>query len=349
MSQTIRFGASFGVSQSYSYDSTVRRQLPLRQSAERADCGWLRFSQGVRKTALPRGGSFAHPVLQFTGKERDGETGLDYFGLRYMSTAQGRFTSPDPNSAGASLFDPQSWNAYSYTLNNPLKYVDPDGDVPIPVITGAVGAGVGAFVGGGAEALNQYLRTGTIQWGKVGTAALGGAISGGIAGATFGVGAGAGVGVAAYEAVAVNASSSVLGGIAQRSANEALGLDGPTDGSAELTSVALDAGSGIVGGIAGSKIADRIAPIPNVRREILILQNVNRRHRRPALIQAAQQNAQIQAGINSVVGGLVGGGKSEMMKSLWLWFTSPPPNKKEPKACVEVVDSATGRRSKQCE
>ncbi|WP_162179815.1 RHS repeat-associated core domain-containing protein [Bryobacter aggregatus] len=36
------------------------------------------------------------PAQRFTGKERDGETGLDYFGARYMSAAQGRFTSPDP-------------------------------------------------------------------------------------------------------------------------------------------------------------------------------------------------------------------------------------------------------------
>jgi hypothetical protein len=35
------------------------------------------------------------------------DTGLDYFGLRYMSAAQGRFTTPDPNSAGPSLFEPQ--------------------------------------------------------------------------------------------------------------------------------------------------------------------------------------------------------------------------------------------------
>ena len=38
-----------------------------------------------------------HPVsdvLQFTGKERDAETGLDYFGARYMSSAQGRLTIP---------------------------------------------------------------------------------------------------------------------------------------------------------------------------------------------------------------------------------------------------------------
>lgn len=32
---------------------------------------------------------------KFTGKERDAETGLDYFQTRYMSSAQGRFTSPD--------------------------------------------------------------------------------------------------------------------------------------------------------------------------------------------------------------------------------------------------------------
>ena len=35
--------------------------------------------------------------LRFTSKERDAETGLDYFGARYLSSAQGRFTSPDPN------------------------------------------------------------------------------------------------------------------------------------------------------------------------------------------------------------------------------------------------------------
>jgi RHS repeat-associated protein len=63
----------------------------------------------------------------FTGKERDGETGLDYFEARYMSSAQGRFTSPDPGNAGAFAANPQSWNAYSYVVNIPLKYTDPHG------------------------------------------------------------------------------------------------------------------------------------------------------------------------------------------------------------------------------
>jgi RHS repeat-associated protein len=66
-------------------------------------------------------------TYKFTGKERDSESGLDNFGARYDSSNLGRFISPDPENAGASLDAPQSWNAYSYVLNNPLKYVDPSG------------------------------------------------------------------------------------------------------------------------------------------------------------------------------------------------------------------------------
>ena len=59
------------------------------------------------------------------------EAGLDYFGARYFSGAQGRFTSPDPLMASARASNPQSWNRYAYALNNPLKFVDPDGlEVP---------------------------------------------------------------------------------------------------------------------------------------------------------------------------------------------------------------------------
>ncbi len=66
-------------------------------------------------------------TVRFTGKERDAETGLDYFEARYFSGAQGRFTSPDPEGAGATAYDPQSWNMYAYGRNNPLRYTDPTG------------------------------------------------------------------------------------------------------------------------------------------------------------------------------------------------------------------------------
>jgi RHS repeat-associated protein len=68
----------------------------------------------------------------YTGKERDTESGLDYFGARYYSSAMGRFMSPDWSAKAepvpyAKLDDPQSLNLYSYVLNNPLVGIDKDG------------------------------------------------------------------------------------------------------------------------------------------------------------------------------------------------------------------------------
>ena len=54
--------------------------------------------------------------------------GLDFFGARYMSSAQGRFTSPDPiHIMAQKLVDPQQWNMYAYVRNNPLRLIDPTG------------------------------------------------------------------------------------------------------------------------------------------------------------------------------------------------------------------------------
>jgi RHS repeat-associated protein len=63
----------------------------------------------------------------FTQKERDIETGLDYFLARYYSSTQGRFTSPDEPLMDQEEGDPQSWNLYSYVRNNPLRFTDPTG------------------------------------------------------------------------------------------------------------------------------------------------------------------------------------------------------------------------------
>ncbi len=83
---------------------------------------------GGRTTGM--GYSVADGLRQkFTQKERDNETGLDYFLARYYGSTQGRFTSPDPLSAPACAHPnvPQSWNLYTYVLNNPLNLTDPDG------------------------------------------------------------------------------------------------------------------------------------------------------------------------------------------------------------------------------
>jgi RHS repeat-associated protein len=67
-----------------------------------------------------------------TGKERDAESGNDYFGARYYASAMGRFMSPDWSAKVmpvpyAKLDDPQSLNLYAYVGNNPLDRTDPTG------------------------------------------------------------------------------------------------------------------------------------------------------------------------------------------------------------------------------
>jgi RHS repeat-associated protein len=70
--------------------------------------------------------------LHFTGKERDQESGNDYFGARYYASSMGRFLTPDwsknPEAVPyADLENPQTLNLYSYAENNPLIHIDADG------------------------------------------------------------------------------------------------------------------------------------------------------------------------------------------------------------------------------
>jgi RHS repeat-associated protein len=69
---------------------------------------------------------------KFTGYERDAETDLDFAQARMYHKNHGRFTSVDPLMASANAEHPQSWNRYSYTFNNPLNFVDPDGRKATP-------------------------------------------------------------------------------------------------------------------------------------------------------------------------------------------------------------------------
>ena len=67
----------------------------------------------------------------FTGKERDAETGFDYFGARYLSAKTARFTTTDPTFTLAdNLVDPQRWNRYVYVRNSALRFLDKDGKWP---------------------------------------------------------------------------------------------------------------------------------------------------------------------------------------------------------------------------
>ena len=99
----------------------VRRHdyLPFGEEIA-ADATWRTTGRGYVGDAVRQ---------KFTGYERDPETGLDYAQARYFASAQGRFTGADPLLASARPGAPQTWNRYAYTLNNPLRFVDPSGTV----------------------------------------------------------------------------------------------------------------------------------------------------------------------------------------------------------------------------
>ena len=59
---------------------------------------------------------------RFTGKERDAETGWDYFGARYYNPTIARWMNVDPLSDKF-----PSWSPYNYVMNNPLMMIDPNG------------------------------------------------------------------------------------------------------------------------------------------------------------------------------------------------------------------------------
>jgi|GEM_PF-754967 len=82
-----------------------------------SDCGAYTYQRdaGVRQ--------------KFIGNEHDSESGLEFFKARHMASAQGRFISPDPSMLSAASASPQSWNRYTYSLNNPFRFVDPNGEL----------------------------------------------------------------------------------------------------------------------------------------------------------------------------------------------------------------------------
>jgi RHS repeat-associated protein len=90
----------------------------------------LPYGDGLYSYPDPQASATADDAtpLHFTGKERDTESGNDYFGARYYASSMGRFLSPDPKLISRKrMLDPQGWNMYAYARNNPLILIDPDG------------------------------------------------------------------------------------------------------------------------------------------------------------------------------------------------------------------------------
>ena len=93
-----------------------------------------------------------------TGKERDTESGNDYFGARYYASSMGRWLSPDKPFADQHTSNPQSWNLYAYGRNNPLKNVDLNGFKVLQAVLAEAVSKINALPGG-----NLYLDFAGIQ------------------------------------------------------------------------------------------------------------------------------------------------------------------------------------------
>jgi RHS repeat-associated protein len=120
------------------FQTALPEHLPLAASPQLAENSRLGFrpvastsrwgfSFSISSHTLGLSGSLYDGRVRsrYTGKERDAESGNDYFEARYFGSSMGRFLSPDP--LGGDLTNPQSLNRYSYVLNNPLTNTDPTG------------------------------------------------------------------------------------------------------------------------------------------------------------------------------------------------------------------------------
>ena len=119
---------------------------------------------------------------RFTGKEMDSETGLYYFGARYLDPKYSRWLSTDPalrdyipqapvndearknnqNLPGqGGLFNHINSNLYHYGGNNPVRYTDPDGNSLLAIA--AVGFCIGAAIETTSQLYDIYKKTGTLD------------------------------------------------------------------------------------------------------------------------------------------------------------------------------------------
>jgi RHS repeat-associated protein len=143
----------------------------------------LPYGDGMNTVSVP--GYSQCPVdateHHFTGKERDTESGNDYFEARYYSSAMGSFMSPDWSAKEepvpyAKLDNPQTLNLYAYVGNNPLIRVDSDGHAF--GLDDAIGAAAGALIGVAIEVGKDTFTGDKITLGKLAGSAVGGAIDG---------------------------------------------------------------------------------------------------------------------------------------------------------------------------
>src|SRR3989338_1495770 len=108
----------------------------MTEGSDRSTHNGLRFIKGevvqrIEYSPFGKERFVLNPELEegpkFTGQTQDMEDGLYYYNARYYDPVLGRFIQPDP-IVFSDPRNPQTLNGYTYTLNNPLKYIDPSGN-----------------------------------------------------------------------------------------------------------------------------------------------------------------------------------------------------------------------------
>lgn len=168
-------------------------------------------------------------------------TRLYYYGARYYDPRTSIWLGVDPQAE-----DYPNVSSYAYCANNPVKYIDPDGEA-INLIAGGLGAGIGALIGGAIEAGTQIYKHGKVtDWKAVGGSVVQGAITGGAAGLTGGA--------SLLVTATVAGSANAVGGTVNRA------IQGK---ETTITDVAVDASVGAVLGAGGKVVGNAVKNATN--------------------------------------------------------------------------------------
>lgn len=176
----------------------------------------------------------------YNAEDTNPVTGLQYLRARYYDTENGRFNVADTYLGDVS--EPLTLNRYTYTVNNPIMYVDPSGHIILAATL--IGFGIGALVGG-VKSYKEQTKDGSKAngWTVAKDALLGGVI-----GAAAGALAGA-VGGAIYTATAAKLAGTTYAAV--KAGEVAL-----TVGTVIKASTAAGVGGGIVSRITTSVLSD---------------------------------------------------------------------------------------------
>jgi len=180
-----------GVAAFYHQDGLGSIRALSNASGQRTDAYIYDVFGGLRKRTGNNGQQF-----RFAGEQTDAELRLIYLRARYYDSQLGRFI--DRDTYPGIVINPRSLNRFTYSQNNPVNLIDPDGKFPHV----AIGAAAGAIVKSSLYVVVDVgIKGEDFSGARFAGKAVSGAFSGGLAAATFGgstIGQGAFLGASDY-------------------------------------------------------------------------------------------------------------------------------------------------------